>query len=386
MNPLDELRAPLAGVDTLHFNNAGVAPMTARAAAATERIVALMREGTAAVPSLLDAYAAARATFARLVGAQTHDVAFFQTCAVAISQVALGIALRPGDEIVVVDQEYPSNAYPWHRAAERAGAKVVTVSSAPGLGLDPQRILEAIGARTRVVAVSWVQYSTGTMLPLRALADAVHAHGSDRWLVVDAIQGLGVLPFDLGASGADAVCGGTHKWCLGPLGHGFLALAPGRGAELTPIAYGAMTYGTPDDVVDATRPARSNDPRRFEPGAPLVMGAVAGAASIELLLEIGIETVRREAIAIADRVMAAAHARGLRIIEGTHVGCGDLRSPIVTLVPRHAPPPLLVDALRAPGRNCSVAPRGGGVRVAPHAHNGPQHVDALFRHWDELDR
>ncbi len=378
MTPLDELRAPLAGVEQLHFNNAGVAPMTKRAHDAATRVLARMREGSLAVPGHLRDYEAARATFAKLVGAAHVDTVFFQTCAIALSQVALGLSLQSGDEIVLVDQEYPSNAYPWHRAAERAGARVVTVASSPGLGIDVDQLLSAINERTRVVTVSWVQYSTGTTLPLRALADAVHSRGG--WLVVDAIQGLGVLPFDLAASGADAVCGGTHKWLLGPLGHGFLALAAGRAAQLTPLAHGAMTYGTPDDPVDPKRSARVDDPRRFEPGAPLLLGAIAGAASIELLLEIGIDRVRDEALKIADLIVAHANERKLRVIAAT----GPTRSPITTVVPARVDAKRMVDEMRT--RGCSVAARGGGVRIAPHAHNGPQHVDALFKHWDAIDR
>lgn len=374
---LAELRAPLASTDKLHFNNAGVSPMTTRARDAGVRTFERMLDGSLAIGGLLRDYEAARATFAGLVGAAPNDTSFFQTCAAAISQVALGMALAPGDEIILVDQEYPSNAYPWHRAAERAGGRVVVVASSAGYGIDVDRLLRAVTPKTRVITVSSVQYSTGSTVPLRPLADAVHAQGG--WLVVDAIQGLGVLPFDLAASGADAVCGGTQKWLLGPVGHGFLALAPGRAPELQPLMHGAMTYGTPDDVVDPTRVPRT-DPRRFEPGTPLFMGALSAAASIELLLEIGIDRVRAEAIAIADLVVERARERDLVVVQGS----GPLRSPITTLVPKKRDPKDMVDALRA--RACSTAPRGGGVRISPHAHNGAQHVEKLFALWDELDR
>lgn len=374
---LGELRAPLAGTDKLHLNNAGVSPMTRRARDAGARLLDVMLEGSLGIPALLAEVEGARATFARLVGCARDDLAFFQTCASAISQAALGFPFRAGDEIVLVDQEYPSNAYPWYRAAERAGARVVVVPSETDFRVDLGRVLAAIGPRTRVVAVSWVQFSTGAVLDLRALADAAHAQGA--WLVVDAIQGLGVIPFDMAATGADAVCGGTQKWLLGPVGHGFLALAPGRARELTPLMHGAMTYGTPDDPVDPARPPRT-DPRRFEPGTPLALGAVAAGASVELLLQIGLERVHREALAIADLVAEGAEGRGLEVRR--HEGPG--RGPIVTVVPKNAAAKAICDALRAAG--CSVAPRGGGVRVSPHCHNGPQHVERFYALWDAIDR
>src|SRR5690349_17228992 len=107
---LAELRAPLAPTERLHLNNAGVGPMTARASAAGARALESMRDGSLAIPALLRDYESARATFAKLVGAAAPgDVSFFQTCASAISQVALGFPFKAGDEIVVIDQEYPSN-------------------------------------------------------------------------------------------------------------------------------------------------------------------------------------------------------------------------------------------------------------------------------------
>ncbi|HEY4222600.1 MAG TPA: aminotransferase class V-fold PLP-dependent enzyme, partial [Myxococcota bacterium] len=327
--------------------------------------------GSTSVGDALGDYEAARGVFAQLVGAATHDVSFFQTCAAAISQAAHGVPLARGDEVLISDEEYPSNAYPWYRAAERAGASVVAVPVA--------QLEEAARTRerVRVIAVSWVQFSTGKSVDLRALADAVHAR--DGWLVVDAIQGLGIIPFAMSESGADVVCGGTHKWCLGPLGHGFMACAPGRASAMQPLVHGAMTYGTSDDAVDPKKDART-DPRRFEPGAPLLVGAIGGAAAISLLLEIGIPRVHQEAMAMAALVRAGARARGLDVV----VPSGPAAGPITAIIPRHKTGKEIVDAMRA--RKCSVAPRGGGVRVAPHVHNGPQHIERFFALWDEIDR
>jgi selenocysteine lyase/cysteine desulfurase len=366
---LDELKAPFAGVDKVHLNNAGVAPMCLAAKSAVDRVVARMLDGTVSVGEQFREYRAARATFAKLVGCEAGDVAFFHTCAAAISQAAWGVPLGRGDEIVISDEEYPSNAYPWHRAAERAGA---TVSAVP-----VERVLEAISPKTRVVAVSWVEFKSGSSVDLRALADAVHAN--DGWLVVDAIQGIGVVPFSLRDSGADLVCGGTHKWLLGPLAHGFLACAPGRAAQMQPLLVGAMTYGDEDEIVDPSKAPRA-DARRFEPGGPMLVGAVGGAAAIEVLLAIGIDRVGGEANRIAALVDDGARERGMKFAAKS----GPVVHPIRNLIPRKKSAKEIVDAMRA--RGCAVAARAGGIRVAPHVHNGPQHVARFFELLDEIDR
>ena len=362
---LAELCAPFADGALVHLNNAGVAPMSTRAERALTDLAAVMREGSHGIPRTLQRYEAARATTARLVGCDADDVAFFQTCAAAISQVAFGFPLQAGENIVLLDQEYPSNFYPWHRAAERAGAAVVVVPSGPDWTIDHDQLIASITSKTRVVAVSFVQFQTGAVVDLERLVEAAHKAGAI--VVVDAIQGLGVLPFSMRDLGVDAVCGGSHKWLLGPLGHGFLALSPALRAHLTPILQGAITYGSPDDPVDVTRAPRA-DIRRFEPGTPMVMGAVSMAASVELLLGIGVERLNKEANAIADVVTDMARSRGCVVRPRS-------KSPIVVFVPPGDP---WAQASRLREEGISLAVRAGGLRVSPHAFNSKDDVARLF--------
>lgn len=374
---LAALRAPHTTTDAVHLNAAGVAPMSRLALRAGTSAMERMCEGTRGASSLITDYERARTTFAQLVGAAREDLAFVQTCAAAISQVALGMDLRAGDEIVLLDQEYPSNAYPWYRAAERAGARVVVVPSRADLSIDVGAISGALTSRTRVVAVSWVQFSSGACVDLARLAEA--AHGVGAWLVTDAIQGIGVIPFDLRALGVDFVCGGSHKWLLGPVGLGFLAARPGLMQALTPLLYGAITYGTPDDAVDPHRQPRA-EARRFEPGSPPVANAIAAAASVEALLGIGVARVMSEALALKLLLENGLVKRGYATRAS---GGGGLASPITTFIPR-TDPKALVTALAA--RGVSVAARGGGVRVAPHVICQAAHIERFFAHLDELDR
>ncbi len=372
-SPSDEalarLRAPHAGTAVVHLNHAGFAPMCRAAHAAGVRTLDRMLSGSAGERELLQTYFGSRASYAKLAGCAPGDVSFFQTAAVAITQVAFGLPLRPGDEILRLDQEYPSNAYAWHRAAERAGGRVVVVPSGPDWTVDAGRLIDAISPRTRAVTVSSVQFQTGAAIDLAAIADACHAVGAV--VCVDAIQSLGVMPFDMRALGVDYVCGATHKWILGPLGHGFLCCDAERRARLTPLLHGAITYGLPADPVETRRPPRTSA-QRFEPGTPPALGAIAGAAAIDELRQVGITRVHDEALAVADLAIAGARARGFRVLSATE---GRARSPIVTFVPP-GDPEVLARALAA--ARVAVAQRAGGIRVSPHVDNGPQHIDRLF--------
>lgn len=355
--------------DTVLLNNAGVAPMCRTAGAAVQNMARLLCQGWFALGEALRLHEQARIAVGRLTGARPEDVAFFQTCAAAISQVALGLPLRPGDEIVTVDQEYPSNAYAWLVAAQRSSALIRTVRSQPDFSLPTDSVIAAIGPQTRVVAVSWVQFQTGAVLDLAAISQACRRHGA--WLVVDGIQGLGVIPFDLLQLGVDAVCGGTHKWLCGPLGQGFLALAPGRAAELSPLLHGAMTYGTPDDPVDPKRPPRP-DARRFEPGSPLLLPVAATLATVEQSLSFGIHNLHQAALAVSDRLITGLATRGAQLL--LPVGSA-LRSPIVTFIPRGS---LDAATARLGAHKVAFARRAGGIRLAPHAFNNAADVDRFF--------
>lgn len=352
------------------LNAAGISRCCRPAISAITTTAARMARGVVAIPELLEVHEAARASLGRLVGVPAEQVSMFHTCAAALSQVALGFPLRPDDEIVTWDQEYPSNAYPWHAAARRAGARLIVVPSTPGLEVETQRLIDAIGPRTRVVALSWVQYQTGAITDLPAVAAACRRVGA--WLVVDAAQALGVLPFDLESLGVDVVCGASHKWLTGPVGHGFAAFAEGRLEQLEPLVHGAITYGTPDERTDPARAPR-RDPRRFEPGTPLALGAAGTGAAVDLLLRCGVEVIGAEALRLADRLSAGLDGLGLAVLGRRD---GPLRSPIVTFQPRGE---LATTRASLDAAQISYSLRAGGVRLSPHAYNTDEDIDEVLQ-------
>ena len=377
MNEIEKSLATFRGAfpngDQIYLNNAGVAPMCRPAIDAAKELAETMGQGIFQISSMLEQYELARGQFARLVGARPDHVSMTQTCAASISLVALGIPLRNGAEIVTWEQEYPSNAYPWFEAARRVNGTVHRVASSGDWNLDTDKLLAAITPKTQVVAVSWVQFQTGSMTDLKRLSAACREQ--DAWLVVDAIQGLGILPFHLEQMGVDAVCGGTHKWLCGPLGHGFVAFAEGRRDEVQPLMHGAFTYGTPEDVPQPENQPR-HDPYRFEPGAPLLFGAIAGAAAIAWLHEAGIERLYLQASRLSQKLAEGILRQGGKVLSALDdLAKSQPRSPITTVVPAG-------DVERAMQRlreaKIAHAARAGGIRLAPHGFNTDDDIDAVL--------
>ena len=357
--------------DLIHLNNAGVGPLTLAAQEAIADMAKLQgRKGFGAVPEMIEAYDATRDVYGQLVGVPGTDVSMMQTCAAAISQVAFGIEYERGDEILLCDQEYPSNAYPWFEAARRYDVTARVIQSEDNLDLSLDKLLSAMTPKTKVVAVSWVQYQSGTctdLLTLKKKCEEV-----DAWLVVDAIQGLGMIPFPYDKVMPDAICSATHKWVLGPLGHGFLIMSQERREALTPIMHGAMTYGTPEDLVERGKAMRT-DNVRFEPGNPLIWGAIGGAASLKKIFNIGVEQIHKRAMGLSHQLINGLNALGAEILGQSSQ---QRMSPIVTFKMPHGEMTELFAHLKA--NKVLGAYRAGGIRLAPHAYNTEDEIAAVL--------
>jgi len=170
-----------------------------------------------------------RKSFAALV--QINDpqrVVTIPSTAYALANVANNITLRRGDNIVLVSDEFPSNYYCWAAAAERNGATIVTV--APSEQLEGRgriwntRLLEAITANTKAVALGQVHWADGTLFDLAAVRRRATEVGAV--LIVDGTQSVGAMPFDVSALQPDVLVCAAYKWLLGPYSIGLAYYGP----------------------------------------------------------------------------------------------------------------------------------------------------------------
>jgi selenocysteine lyase/cysteine desulfurase len=162
-----------------------------------------------------------KTTLARLLHSDADEIALVHNTAEAMHMVSLGLDLAPGDEILVLADEYPSNVYPW-QTWESCGVTLRSVPLAP----TPEEFLhnfrQAIGPRTRVAAMSMVHWCTGLPLPLTDIAPICHER--EIRLVIDGAQGVGQVPVDFHALGPCILAFSAWKWLLGPLGLGVLVI------------------------------------------------------------------------------------------------------------------------------------------------------------------
>ncbi|WPP46022.1 aminotransferase class V-fold PLP-dependent enzyme [Pseudomonas sp. AN-1] len=356
MNPWHDEFPQEAGLR--YLNHAAVAPWPRRASAAVCAFAEQnLRVGARDYPQWLQLEQRLRQRLARLLNApSTADVALVKNTSEALSFVAFGLDWRPGDQVVISDQEFPSNRVVWE-ALRPQGVEVVEVDIA---GSDPEAaLIEACTPRTRLLAISAVQYASGLRLDMPRLGAGCTERGV--LLCIDAIQQLGAQPFDVQASGCAFAMADGHKWLLGPEGLGVFYCRRDLREQLRLHEYGwhmledAGNYDRRD-----WQPAKTA--RRFECGSPNMLGAVALEASLALLEEVGMAQV---ATLIEQRI-ARLHAGiaalpGARLLSPQEPG---RRAGILTFALAGRDNGELFEALKKEQVVC--AQRGGGIRLSPH--------------------
>lgn len=358
------------------FNHAAVSPLPARAAAAlgryvealTSRAVLDWKEWGREVERL-------RQRAARMIGADesvggARSVAVVANTTTGLSMVASGLDWSPGDSVVTTATEFPANLAPWLDLA-RHGVEVRRIPTKDG-AFTAAEVEAACGPRTRLVSLSAVGFHTGFVSPV----EEVGAFCRSRGIVfgLDAIQAVGAAAVDVARAKADFLAADGHKWMMGPEGCGILFTtpafrerlrAPSGWLNLRRPAAGDFRIGeTVDYVADAAR---------FEVGAPPTPGVYALSASLDLLLEIGIETVRRR--------IAAVHSV---LLEGLpHLGWepvlfdGPPRSGILSSRPPAGTDPRAA-AAHLESRGIAVSAREGFLRLSPHVGNDEEEAGRLL--------
>ncbi len=357
-----------------YLNHAAVAPWPRRASSAVSQFAEQNATlGARDYPQWLKIENRLRERLARLLNTPTSaDVALVKNTSEALSFVAFGLDWRAGDQIVISDEEFPSNRVVWE-ALQPQGVEVIQVSLA---GADPEAdLLAACTPRTRLLAISAVQYASGIRLDLDRLGHGCEQRGV--LLCIDAIQQLGALPFDVQQSRCAFAMADGHKWMLGPEGLGVFYCRSDLRPQLKLHEYGwHMLEHAGDYDRSDWQPARSA--RRFECGSPNMLGAVALEASLSLLEEVGMHQV---AASLNERMeWLRAGLRQLPGIELLSPAQPERSAGIVTFRLAGSANQALFEQLKAEQVVCAL--RGGGIRLSPHFYTPAEVIEetlALLR-------
>ncbi len=323
----------------------------------------------------MDVESELRSLLARLINADSaQDIALLKSTSEGLSAIAYGLQWRPGENIVSITQEFPSNRIVWE-SLQAEGVELrlldLTRSTAP-----EQDLIALCDENTRLMSVSSVQYAAGERLQLAVLGDYCRAH--DVVFVVDAIQSLGAIPFDVQACHADIVVADGHKWMLGAEG---VALFYCHGSLRERLKLHQFGWHMVESMGDFERidwqPAQSA--RRFECGSPNMLGIHTLHASLKLIHEIGLNSISSDVRRNADAVIAHVDKAGYELLTPREP---PRRAGIVTFRIPDIDNRALYQALMKDQVICAC--RAGGIRFSPHFHNREEEIENAFKRLSRL--
>jgi selenocysteine lyase/cysteine desulfurase len=311
---------------------------------------------------------AARAAFARLVGADPDEVAVTTSLSAGVSALATGLRYAGRrSKVVLTDYEFPTVGQIWHAQSSR-GARVVHVPAADDGTIPLEHFERAIDDETLLVSITHVSYRSGSLLDAERIARLAHERGA--MVLLDAYQSVGSLPVDVRALDVDFLAAGVLKYLLGSAGLGFLYCRRELVERFWPTATG---WFADEDVfaMDHRDYSPARTAARFQSGTPPIPPIYAGIAGIELMEEVGIAETREHVNGLNSRLLEGLDELRARVVTPRRP---KRRGALICVASLDAP--ALVAALRREG--IVTSSRDGNLRISAHCYNSAEDVDAVL--------
>lgn len=357
-----------------YLDHAAMSPLPLPTAEAFQKWLAeAVETGNPAWPNWVKDVERMRASAARMIGASTDEIALIGNTTTGISLVAEGLDWQPGDNVVSLADEFPSNVYPWLNLESR-GVQTRRVPTEASGRLDIDNLAAACDDRTRMVTVSWIGFATGYRHDVKRIASVAHEKGALMFL--DAIQGLGAFPLDVNDMGVDFLAADGHKWMLGPEGAGIAYIGREHLERLRPIGPGWHSVMPGQDYTHIELNLRPTA-ARYEGGSQNNAGMLALGASLELLTGLGLDSLAACVLDFTDRACERLLDIGATIVSDRRPDHrnGEQRSGIVAFqMPGKDAMALKRHAMR---REVVFGVRAGRLRISPHAYNNEEDLDRL---------
>jgi len=353
---------------TTYLNSCSQGALSDRVRAAVEEWLAGWDANGAEWPFWVDRNEAFRSDLARLLRAESDDVAVTTSVSQGVSALVSALPLDgERNRIVISEYEFPTIGQIAH-AQELRGAEVVHVRPDADGGIPVERFAEAIDERTALVCCTTVSYRSGHRHDVAGIAGVAHEAGA--LVLADSYQACGAIDLDVATLGADVVTGGTVKYLLGTAGLGFMWVHPGLRARLLPTQTG---WFADEDIFAMSIADYSphESARRFDSGTPPVPALYAGVAGLSVVAETGVAAIESHVSGLADRLLDGLDELGATVATPREASA---RGPLVCI--RSTDVEALVDGLAREA--IVVSSRDGNLRVALHLYNVDDDVDLLL--------
>jgi cysteine desulfurase/selenocysteine lyase len=309
-----------------YLNFAAISPpSTAVLSAVNAGLSLYAASGAAAVGDAISQRNRLKVLLGTLLGAAPDALALVANTTTGVADIASCFPWAANDRVLTFHGEFPANVTPWQTAAAfGVRTELAPLPMRPDGSTDLEAFDRALETKTRLVAISAVQFQTGWRVDLAGIVEVAHRRGAE--VFVDAIQGAGVVPIDVTALGVDYLVTGSHKWLMGTEGLAALYIAPAALDRLLPRRAGWLSHeGAIDFLFRGAGHLRYDRPLRqradrFELGAPNGLGARALEASVGLIMALGVDAIFDHVQRFHDLLEPALVARGFRSVRASHPG------------------------------------------------------------------
>ncbi len=352
------------------FNNASYAPLLKPVKERIDQYFSGIMQLDVGDAEAKEMHTNIRRNCAKLIKADVDEIEFAINTSIGINLAVLGLDWRAGDEILMPDNEFPSVPYPFRALTDRG--VVVKYLPSRNRNFDFASLESAVSPRTRMLAISFVQYFNGFRNDLKELGEFCKQR--DIFFLVDAIQGLGACPLDANCCQIDLLSCGAQKWLLSPLGSGFFYVSQRAKQRLNSLSTGWLGVDWRLKYSDLMHFDRDPfaDARRYNLGTYPYLQLWGMAAATEYLLGIGVENIFAHNSALIDRLLTYLREDDYFVVNSSQ----ELRhrsqiisiaSPANETLHKH----LLQDGFM-------LVYREGGVRVAVNFYNTLDEIDRLI--------
>lgn len=356
--------------DNVPMNAANLCPMPSSVVTAHARYAQVLdlSLSTASRQSVEAVKEEARSRVAAMLGTSADELAIVRNTSEANNTVVQGVPLVEGDEVVLWDQNHPSNGVAWEVQAARLGATVRYFSVPTDTGSVDEVVdlfVAAVGEKTKVVSFTHISNITGFRLPMAEICAAVRKRKDDIHIHVDGAQTWGAVDVNLGATEADSFSGSAHKWFMGPREVGLLYVRERHIDSIWPNIVSVPWGRTKDDP--------PNGARKFDALGQRDDAAIASLADAagfhEAMTPAGIE---ERSMMIANRLRAGLHDLGVKFVSTSNPEF--ISSIVILSAPRENARKLVGQVFDDAGVQTAGT---GGLRMSPHVYNTENHVDRV---------
>ncbi len=354
----------------IYLNHAGVSPIPLRSKnRMCEFITSINEWGATDFNSRKEIITSARQTGAEMLGCKTTEVGFVKSTTHGIILCARGVPFKPGDNVIIPENEFPANVVPW-LALRKHGVDIRFVpEKQKRISVDD--IKNLADKNTKVVSVSFVEFSTGFRNDIKAISE--FCHDNSIIFVVDAIQATGLIPYNVKELGVDFMSMDSHKWLLGPEGIGYFYANEDSIDKIENIFEGWLSMANFLDFLNYDQP-RKKDASKFEEGSPNFIGLCGMQKSSELLLEAGIENIYNHVQKLLDYFSEKIQSKGYEIISPRD--SDSERSGILCF---NKPGEFMEEIFKKlSSNNIITALRSGAIRISPHFYNTLEEIETVI--------